>query len=73
MSDVRSKVLRLLKDSNVRIHNLDLPLPKGTELEIFGGIVYMGGYPLSQDYQSSINAWIDANIKDKTVFLEIFR
>ena len=62
-----NKILVLKQDSKLP-NGLDFKT--GTEFHIVMGVVYMQGFPLPQNLQSTIMNWMDNN---KTFFDEIFR
>lgn len=41
----------------------DVNFTKGQELEVVGNVIYMNGFPLPLDMQSSFNKWISENNK----------
>ena len=52
------KVLKLLKESKL---NNGVSFPVGQELEIVMDVVYIGGYPLPPNMQSTTLNWITEN------------
>jgi hypothetical protein len=67
---ITQKILILLQDAELT-HGLKFP--KGTEFEIVADVIYMGGYPVSQNLQKIIYDWLVANMKNIKLFKEDMR
>lgn len=63
---IQNRVLRLVKET--KFQN-GVVLPANQEIEVVMDVVYMGGYPLPKEFQSTILKWINENptlLKDVT-------
>lgn len=58
MKNLQNGVFRLKKDSKI-IDGVEFKA--GQEIELIGGVIYMGGFPLQTNFQSLIKGWMDNN------------
>ena len=58
MIKLKNGVFRLKKDVTI-MDGMDFK--EGQEIELIGGVVYMGGFPLPANFQPLIKNWMDNN------------
>jgi len=54
----KAKVIKLIEESTVM---KGATLPKDSELEVVNNVVYMNGFPIQPELQSTFMQWIDNN------------
>ena len=55
---IQNGVFRLKQEATIID---DMTLPKGQEIELIAGVVYMGGFMVQTNLQSLIKNWMDNN------------